>query len=115
MSMKYAKITKEDVYSRMMSLSLDVMNPIGGAISLVNLAALLQTSRYQVKKHMDHLKELGYVELKVLTFPAEDEIFPPYWGYRLTAKGKTTEAYITEKKKREKAFEEFLNNESFSS
>ena len=55
--MKYKKISKEDVYKKMVNISTDFWSPIGGVISLVNLANLLGTSRYQVKKYINELKK----------------------------------------------------------
>ncbi|PLS19109.1 hypothetical protein CVD28_01495 [Bacillus sp. M6-12] len=98
--MNYQKVTEEEVYQRLTGLALDVMNPIGGAITLVNLASLMKTSRYQVKKHMDNLKKKGMVELKCFNLSTEEELYPPYWGYLLTEKGRETD-YFREREKRE--------------
>lgn len=91
--MRYKKITQDDVYKTLVSTSVDPMNPIGGIISLVNIASLLKTSRYQVKKYIDELKQIGFVELKSVDISTEDEAYPPYHGYTLTEKGKNTDYY----------------------
>jgi Mn-dependent DtxR family transcriptional regulator len=91
--LKYKKITQEDVYKLLAHTSLDFMNPIQGAINLINISHLLTTSRYQVKKHIDNLKSKSFVELKCYNIHSEDEVIPPYWGYILTNKGKDTDLY----------------------
>lgn len=105
----YKRITKDDVYALLVGTSLDFMNPIGGAISLVHLAKFLNTSRYQVKKYIDQLLEVGFVELKMFIIPDEEELYPPYWGYRLTEKGKETTYYKTRYDEHEKIFNECFN------
>lgn len=94
---KYKKITKTDVFDMVMSITLDFMSPLK-TINLVNIASLLKTSRYQVKKYMNELKKEGLVELKYDTIHLEDELPILYWGYGLTTKGKETELFINKKK-----------------
>jgi Mn-dependent DtxR family transcriptional regulator len=108
--MAYQKVTQEDVYQRMVRLSLDYMNPIGGAINLKTLAFMLQTSRYQVKKYMDELYQKGFVQLKSFNLSTEDELYPPYWGYLLTEKGKDTDYYREREKEEDKIFHECFNS-----
>ena len=101
MYLGYARISKDDVYEKMVSCSLDFMNPIGGAINLKNLAELLKTSRYRVKKYIDELKIEGLVELKCVAIPYdeyESDAYPPYWGYVLTEKGRKTKYYKEQEK-----------------
>lgn len=104
--MRYKKISKEDVYRTLVSTSLEIHNPMMGAINLVNIANLLDTSRYQVKKHIDALKEEGMVELKYFLLYSEYDNLPPYWGYLLTEKGKSTKYYKEEEQRLIKSFEE---------
>lgn len=92
-NMNYQKITQEDLYKLLARLATDCMNPIGGTINLKNLAQLMKTSRYQVKKYMNELQEKEFVELVCLNLSDEEELYPPYWGYVLTAKGKDTDTF----------------------
>lgn len=108
--MEYKKVSRDDVYSRLIGLSFDWMNPMGGAINLVNLASLLQTSRYQVKKHIDELKRLRYVELKSFLIQDEDEIYPPYWGYVLTEEGRETDVYKKRLEEHEKGWRKWVES-----
>lgn len=84
MSKRYNQICHWDVLRILISTSLDWMAPEGGVINLVNIASLLDTSRYQVKKCMDGLVRAGVAEYKVAYIPDEYETYPPYCGYRLT-------------------------------
>lgn len=91
--MKHKVVTQDDVYKKLVSLALSLFNPIGGAINIVNLAYLMKTSKYQVKKHMHDLRDKGFVELKCINNWDEEENHPPYWGYVLTAKGRDTDYF----------------------
>ncbi|MNM07331.1 hypothetical protein D3C81_173720 [compost metagenome] len=99
-------ITEEDIYAKFVHLSLDIMNPIHGAINIVNLAALSRASKYRTRKHVHALRDKGMVELKCFNIPSEDEIYPPYWGYVLTEKGKDTEYFRQEKEKDDQILKE---------
>ncbi|MDR7856029.1 hypothetical protein [Tissierella sp.] len=90
--MKYRKITQEDVYKLLVGISVSVMNTFD-CINIVNIASLLKTSRYQVKKYIDELKNQGMVELVCVDISSEDEPYPPYLGYVLTKKGRDTHFY----------------------
>lgn len=81
---KYERITPWEVFEVLASCDLEIMNPIDGVINLVNIASLLNTSRYQVKKNMDYLVINGVVEKTVVMIPSEYEAYPPYHGYHLT-------------------------------
>lgn len=109
--MKYKKISKGDVYKRMVGISLNFMNPTGGAINIKNLAHLLNTSRYQVKKHIDELKKDELVELKCIAIPYdehESDPYPPYWGYVLTEKARQTEYYKEQEEKENQLIQEYF-------
>lgn len=108
--MLYQKITEQDVYRLLMSTSLDFCNPIDGAVSLVDMARCLNTSRYQVKKHIKSLKDKDLVELGHYVIHDEEEIRPPYWGYRLTDKSKQTEEYIIARQERSQLLDEIFNS-----
>jgi hypothetical protein len=92
-SMRYKKISEKEVFETLIQTNLDFMNPLDGAINLCNIAYLLKTSRYQVKKYIDSLKGKGITELKCINIYSDEEIYPPYWGYVLTEKGKQTTEY----------------------
>ena len=82
--MKYKKVDSWKVFSVLVSCDLDIMCPLCGIINLVNIASILGTSRYQVKKYMDYLVRIGVAERAVFMPPWENEVPPPYHGYRLT-------------------------------
>ncbi|WP_341877615.1 hypothetical protein [Defluviitalea saccharophila] len=103
---KYKKISKEDVLKLLASIAADPLNPTGGIINIVNIAEVLKTSRYQVKKCINELKHAGVVELDHIDVSEEDEIYPPYWGYALTEKGKQHPVYKETKEKTMKIFKE---------
>lgn len=83
--MKYKKITEKDVLDVIIRASLDVMN-FTMIVNVISIADFLQSSRNQVKKHINSLKGKGLVELYC-------ESYPPYWGYGITEKVKETEGY----------------------
>lgn len=82
--MKYKKVDSWKVFSVLVTCDLDIMCPLCGIINLVNIASMLGTSRYQVKKHMDYLVRIGVAERDIFMPPWENEVPPPYHGYRLT-------------------------------
>ena len=82
--MKYKKVNTWEVFSVLVSYDLDILCPLCGIINLVNIASMLGTSRYQVKKHMDYLVRIGVAERDVFMPPWVNEVPPPYHGYRLT-------------------------------
>lgn len=90
--MKYKKISKDCIYNLLVGIDLDIMNPIR-CINIMNMADYLKTSRYQVKKYIDILKNEGMVALKMVDISSDEELRPPYWGYELTRKGRETEYY----------------------
>jgi hypothetical protein len=90
--MKYKKITKDDVYRILVNVALDISSPVS-IINISNIASLLKTSRYQVKKYIDLMVKDGVAELKFEMIYDDEELYPPYWGYRLTPKGKDTDFY----------------------
>ena len=61
-----------------------------GIIAPSNIASLLNTSRYQVDKHIKALKQKGLVLYKSIILSSEDDYYPPYNGYCLTETGKKT-------------------------
>ncbi|QOY37644.1 hypothetical protein AWH56_008705 [Anaerobacillus isosaccharinicus] len=103
--MKYKKITQDDVYRKIVAISVNVMNSFH-AINISNLASLLGTSRYQVKKYIDELKNKGFVELKCFNLSTDEELYPPYWGYHLTEKGRDTDYYREQERQEEELIKE---------
>lgn len=84
---KYERINPWEVFGVLTSCDLDIMNPLCGTINLINIASLLHTSRYQVKKAMDYLVRIGVAERAIVMLPEDpedDAPYPPYHGYRLT-------------------------------
>ena len=82
--MRYKKVNEWKVFFVLVSCDLDIMCPLCGIINLVNIAYILGTSRYQVKKYMAYLVKIGVAERAVFMPPWENEVPPPYHGYRLT-------------------------------
>lgn len=109
--MRYAKTTEQKVFAILIETNLDFMNPIDGIINIVNLASLIGTSKYQVKKHINTLKAKGLVELRCVAIQSDEETYPPYWGYGLTEAATKTEEFIEAKKKDDKWFKEWFKVE----
>jgi hypothetical protein len=59
-----------------------------GIITPSNIAHLLNTSRYQVNKHIKSLKSKGLLDYKTIYVSSDDEWFPPINGYCLSKLGK---------------------------
>lgn len=59
-----------------------------GIISPSNIASLLNTSRYQVDKHIKTLKQKRLLQYKSIMLSSEDDYYPPYNGYCLTETGR---------------------------
>lgn len=103
--MKYKKISQDHVFNILAGVAADALNPIQ-AMNIKDIMYSLNTSRYQVKKHMDNLKKNGLVELKCFNISPDDEIYPPYWGYQLTEKAKQTKAFEIIEKKSDEIFKD---------
>ena len=89
---KYKKITQDDVFKCVCSCDLALFSP--GIVSAPNIASLLKTSKYQVRKHLVELKKLGLVKSDSVMIYDEYENFPPYNGFCLTGKGRETSVFI---------------------
>lgn len=87
--MKYKKITEHDVLNILTNVELDIMSPIN-CINPSSIARILKTSRYQVKKIIGKMVKDETAELVCQYIGRKDEMFPPYWGYRLTENGRNT-------------------------
>lgn len=59
-----------------------------GIISPSNITSLLNTSRYQVDKHIKTLKLWGFLDYKSVNYGPEDDYSSPYNGYTLSPKGR---------------------------
>lgn len=97
-SMKYAVITEDDVLELLVNAHLSYDNQTSSLVNLVNMAKLLKTSRYQVKKHIESLRKQNIVELGYHYVRCEEELYPPYWGYRVTSAFRDTEYFNKEEK-----------------
>lgn len=100
--MKYRKITKEQVLNILIQCHISIMNPTD-VISVPNIAYLLKTSEYQVRKHINELKQEGLVQVGY--FPKsclDDEMTLPLKGFCITSKARESEQYkIAEKQEKE--------------
>lgn len=103
--MKYKKVNQSDVYDVLANVALNIMSPID-VINISNIASLLKTSKYQAKKYVDILVKDNMAELKCESIYDEDDVLPPYWGYRLTEKGKDTEQFKAKEKRHLEIIEE---------
>ena len=90
----YEKIAEQDVLKVLSDacFSIDSRDPCFRTIP--NIAWLLHTSNYQVRKNMRKLVEQGFAK-KVCVYVYDDykDVGFPQTGYRLTLKGKSTEKY----------------------
>lgn len=84
----YSKVTEEDVFK-----DLIVSCKIYGHASTRSIARRLNTSVYQVRKHLKELKVYGFIELVCELFGDDEEVYPPAWVYRLTDAGRNTHIY----------------------
>jgi len=84
----YSTVSEMDVVNILLRTSEDWQGC--GIIAPSNIASLLETSRYQVDKHIKSLKTKGLVQYKSIMLSAEDDYYPPYNGYCLTELGRKT-------------------------
>jgi Mn-dependent DtxR family transcriptional regulator len=84
----YSTVSEMDVVNMLLRTSEDW--PGCGIIAPSNVASLLETSRYQVDKHIKALKLKGLVQYKSIMISEEDDYYPPYNGYCLTELGRKT-------------------------
>ena len=93
MDKKYKKITKEQVLGVLIHIHINFMNPTD-VISVPNIAYILKTSKYQVRKHIDVLKKEGLIQ--VAYFPTsliDEELSLPIKGFCITEKVEELEQY----------------------
>ncbi|WP_339194640.1 hypothetical protein MKY95_23285 [Paenibacillus sp. FSL P4-0176] len=100
------KVTEEKVYAKFVHFALSIMDPTGGAINIAHLASWNKVSKYQMRKIVHSLRDKGMVELKCFNIPSEDEVYPPYWAYVLTEKGRDTDYFRQESKKHDLILQE---------
>jgi Mn-dependent DtxR family transcriptional regulator len=84
----YSAVTEMDVVNIILRTAEDWQGC--GIIAPSNIASLLETSRYQVDKHIKSLKQKGLVQYKSIMLSSEDDYYPPYNGYCLTETGRKT-------------------------
>ena len=107
---KYEKITKEDVLNILVKCAVDELKSGHGLMNVINIASLLKTSKYQVRKYTKELRNEGLIKLICEFFYSDEELYPPYWGYVLTEKGMKTDLFAKEKAKWEKWFAEWIQS-----
>lgn len=90
--MKQKPSSEDCVFKLLIQINVDFMNPFK-CISLKEISEFLNLSKYLVRKHLNSLKDKGFVSYKIYTFEYEDE--PPYryHGYKITDKAKETELF----------------------
>ena len=76
---EYKKITREQVLDILIQCHVNFMNPTD-VISIPNIACLLKTSTYQVRKYINELKKDGLVQLDIYHYQ-------PLKNYRCQSKG----------------------------
>lgn len=93
--MKYRQISESDVLTEMcQETAAQVPYGYTDALSSVDIAYVLNTSRYQVRKHIKSLIEQGLVKSKCESCYAEyKDHFVIVKGYALTELGKQTDEY----------------------
>lgn len=97
----YKKITKEQVLDILIQCHVNFTNPTD-VISAPNIACLLKTSTYQVRKYINELKKDGLVQVGYLPSSAYEELSLPIKGFCIANKAKELEQYkIAEKAERE--------------
>lgn len=89
--MKYVPTSPFRVFQILVSCEMDCTAPIQ-CINLVNIASILKTSKYYVKKAMKVLVQKGYAQLEHEVI-REDDFVLPYCGYGLTEKARNTPYY----------------------
>lgn len=98
---EYKKITKEQVLDTLIQCHVNFMNPTD-VISAPNIACLLKTSIYQVRKYINELKKDGLVQVGYLPLSAHEELSLPIKGFCITNKVEELEQYkIAESAERE--------------
>ncbi len=106
--MNYAKIKKDDVLNIMIGISVCVMNPTN-VISIPTIAHFLNTSKYQVRKYINELRNEGLVEIGIYPRINDEEILLPIKGFCITKKAESLDEY----KKRLREENEIINKTFF--
>ena len=73
---RYSKVSEMDVVNIILHTAEHWQGC--GIIAPSNIALLLETSRYQIDKHIKSLKEKGLVEYKSIMLSSEEDYYPPY-------------------------------------
>lgn len=98
---EYKKITREQVLDILIQCHVNFMNPTD-VISIPNIACLLKTSTYQVRKYINELKKDGLVQVGYLPLSAFEELSLPIKGFCITKKVEELAQYkIAERAERE--------------
>lgn len=106
--MKYNKITKGDILDVLSAFEVDIVSVTNGLANVETIANILGTSKYQVRRYIRELKEENLVYIDYTNIYHEEEVVPPYWGYRLTREGMGTDNYIKIASKYSEDFDVFI-------
>lgn len=94
-SVKYKKITSEDLFKLMATRNADFMlwglSIAGPALPIHAIANRLETSIHQVKKCMKELKAKGLVKIETFNFSDEYDSYPPVKMFVLSKKAQELE------------------------
>lgn len=71
---------KKRVYEIIILNTLDITST--RCVNIITIAKALEVSRYLVKKEIDDLVRDKKIKLVCESINTEDDVFPPYWGYR---------------------------------
>lgn len=95
--MAYRKIKKDDVLKLMIGISVNVMNPTN-VISVPTIANFLKTSKYQVRKYINELRNEGLVEVGVLPCFDYEECQLPIKGFCITSNAEKLDEFKKQSK-----------------
>ena len=82
----YSVVSEMDVVNIILKTAEDWQGV--GIISPSNIVSLLNTSRYQVDRHIKSLKKQVLIEYNSIMIGSEEYFYPPYNGYGLTKQGR---------------------------
>lgn len=105
---KYSKVEQDDVFKCICSCDLALWSI--GIVSVPNIASLLETSKYQVRKHVSNLKLIGLIKNDSCMIQDEYENYPPYNGFALTNKGRKSKFFIKLDKENDEAYRQWADS-----
>lgn len=101
------QVTEDDVFREICSLSVAI-SPNPTFASVPHLATILETSKYQVRKHIKTLIDKGLIKLYYEGGQDEDGYPRCYKGYGTTQIAKQTDIYKEEYQKEIKSINEIF-------